>query len=219
MLLNSKDLDPHNKQHWPGVVKMFSPAVESALKARIDGPDKEEHLKGTLAVITFGRRYLDSWLADRNEGRKPTDAVRDAAFVMAFSFCLHWRYFVNDRFSLPDNFLARETCLDIITSCHGCILRFVQFRECWGGRFKPDGPRFSSAYSEYFFQYGRMAQTNSPVVSNKGWFIHLQHYAYQQHLEASDSGLTIPQSCRGIPRTIVRVQIPTVDREWHPTDP
>ena len=64
-----------------------------------------------------------------------------------------------------------------------------------------------------------MAQNNSPVVSNKGWFIHLQHYAYQQHLEASDSGLTIPQSCRGIPHTIDRVQIPMVDREWHPTDP
>ena len=34
------------------------------------------------------------------------------------------------------------------------------------------------------FQYGRMAQTNSPVVSVKGWFIHMQHYLYNQHLEA-----------------------------------
>jgi hypothetical protein len=106
----------------------------------------------------------------------------------------------------------------MITSCHGCILRFVQFRESWGGRFKPDGPRFSSAYSEYIFQYGRMAQTNSPVVSVKGWFTHLRHYLFNQHLEADNPGLKIPQSCRGIPHSIERVQIPTFDRSWHPSD-
>jgi hypothetical protein len=33
-------------------------------------------------------------------------------------------------------------------------------------------------------QYGRMAQTNSSFVSVKGWFIHMQHYLYNQHLEA-----------------------------------
>jgi hypothetical protein len=33
-------------------------------------------------------------------------------------------------------------------------------------------------------QYSRMAQTNSSFVSVKGWFIHMQHYLYNQHLEA-----------------------------------
>jgi hypothetical protein len=135
------------------------------------------------------------------------------------AFCLHWRYFVNDRFNLSENFLTHETCLDMITSCHCCILRFIQFRECWGGRFKPDGPRFSSAYSEYVFQYGRMAQTNSPVVSVKGWYTHLQHYLYQQSIESDNPGLKIPQSCRGIPHSIERVKIPEFDPKWHPTDP
>jgi hypothetical protein len=216
VLLNGRDLDPHNKQHWPGVVKMFNTSISDALKARIDGPDKEEHLRGTHAVIMVFSCFLNSWLSDRDADRKPTDAIRDAAFVMAF--CLHWRYFVNDRFKLTENFLTRETCLDLITGCHCCILRFVQFRECWGGRFKPDGPRFSSAYSEYIFQYGRMAQTNSPVVSVKGWFTHLQHYLYQQSMESDNPGLKIPQSCRGIPHSIERVQIPTVDPKWHPSD-
>ena len=36
-MLNGKDLDPHNKQHWPGVLKMFSEEVTDELKRRIDG--------------------------------------------------------------------------------------------------------------------------------------------------------------------------------------
>ena len=218
VLLNGKDLDPHNKQHWPGVVKMFSPAVAAALKARIDGPDKEAHLTGTYIMVVVFEKYLGSWLKDREEGRSPLDAIRDAACVL--SFMLHWRYYVNQHHSLSNNFLTRETCLDMITSCHGCILRFWQFRECWGGKFRPDGPRFSSAYSEYVFQHGRMAQTNSPVVAVKGWVTHIEHYNYQQHLEAKDLGLKLPMSCRGIPHTIEAVDIQkiTVPRSWHPTD-
>jgi hypothetical protein len=64
------------------------------------------------------------------------------------AFILHWRYWADTNHNLTQNFLTRETCLDLITSCHGCIFRFVMFRECWEGKFKPDGPRFSSAYSE-----------------------------------------------------------------------
>ena len=105
VLLNGKDLDPHNKQHWPGVLKMFSPAVAAALKARIDGPSQETQLKGTYAVIVVFQRYLESWLKDRNGDPNPVDAVKDAAFVLAF--LLHWRYYVSDRFDLKINFLTR----------------------------------------------------------------------------------------------------------------
>ena len=50
VLVNGKDLDPHNKQHWPGILKMFNSTVSDALKVRIDGPAKEEHLKGTCEL-------------------------------------------------------------------------------------------------------------------------------------------------------------------------
>lgn len=62
-----------------------------------------------------------------------------------------------------------------------------------------------------------MAQTNSPVVSVLGWFTHLKHYLYQQYLEAN-SKMPVPPSCRGIPHSIDRVQIPDVPAGWHPTD-
>jgi len=166
-------------------------------------------------------KFLSSWLSDRDEGRTPVMAVEEAATVLAF--IMHWRYYVVSRegkqrgLTLAANFLTRETFLDMVTACHGCILRFPQFRDNWDGKFMPDGPRFSSAFSEYFFQYGRMAQTNSPVVSVKGWFTHAKHYIYQQFLEAT-SGHPIPASCRGIPHTIDRVKIPVVPPDWHPTD-
>mmetsp|Transcript_87659 Transcript_87659/g.263555 ORF Transcript_87659/g.263555 Transcript_87659/m.263555 type:complete len:149 (+) Transcript_87659:724-1170(+) len=133
---------------------------------------------------------------------------------------MHWRLHVvtTPGLTLQANFLTRETFLDIVTSCHGCILRFPQFRDNWGGKYRPDGPRFSSAYSEYFFQYGRMAQTNSPAVFVLGWWRHLKHYLFQQWLEA-ESGFELPASCRGIPHSIdKRIQIPDVPAGWHATD-
>ena len=35
-MLNGRDLDPHNKQHWPGVLKIFSKDTAEELKRRID---------------------------------------------------------------------------------------------------------------------------------------------------------------------------------------
>ena len=66
-MLNGKDLDPHNKQHWPGVLKMFSRKVSDELKRRIDAA--EAHLKATYAIILVFSAYLDSWLCDRDDGR------------------------------------------------------------------------------------------------------------------------------------------------------
>ena len=215
-MLNGKDLDPHNKQHWAGVLKMFTKTTSDELKRRID-ENSEFHLRATYAVLVVFTAYLDSWLRDRDDDFDPLQSVENAAFVL--SFVMHWRYHVvsTPGLDLKSNFLTRETFLDIVTSCHGCILRFPQFRDNWDGKFKPDGPRFSSAYCEYVFQYGRMAQTNSPVVSVLGWFRHLKHYLFQQWMEA-ESSFSLPKSCRGIPHSIERVKIPEVPKEWHPTD-
>lgn len=143
----------------------------------------------THAIVVVFTAYLASWLDDRHSDRKPGDAIEDSAFVLAF--VMHWRAHVTrsgSGLTLAANFLTRESFLDIVTSCHGCILRFVQFRDNYDGQFKPDGPRFTSAFSEFFFQFGRMRQTNSPVVSVMGWARHLDHYLYQQSLESSSPG-------------------------------
>ena len=196
--------------------------VSDALKAKIDAdPNGQGHLKATYAIVVVFEKYMSSWLSDRNEDHSPLKAVEEAAMVLAF--IMHWRAFIVSKegkrlgLTLEANFLTRETFLDMVTSCHGCILRFPQFRDHWGGKFMPDGARFSSAYSEYVFQYGRMAQTNSPVVSVQGWFTHLKHYVYQQHLE-STSNHKVPASCRGIPHTIDRIQIPEVPDGYFPSD-
>eukprot|EP00966_Prymnesium_polylepis_P103312 2392558-Prymnesium_polylepis.2 len=83
-MLNGKDLDPHNKQHWAGVLKMFSADVRDELKRRIDeGQGSEDHLKATYALITVFAAYLRSWLADREPGRDPLESVEEAALVLA----------------------------------------------------------------------------------------------------------------------------------------
>jgi hypothetical protein len=223
-MLNGKDLDPHNKQHWAGCLKIFNKATSDALQVRINAGKQarllispsltpahpltsshplasgETHLVATHAVVVVFTAFLSSWL---DRGRAPLAVVEDAALVLAF--VMHWRSHVTrsgSGLTLAANFLTRETFLDIVTSCHGCILRFGQFRDKYGGQFKPDGPRFTSAFSEYFFQFGRMRQTNSPVVSVMGWSRHLDHYLYQQYLEAASPDFKLPASCRGIPHSI-----------------
>jgi hypothetical protein len=95
-------------------------------------------------------------------------------------------------------------CVDILNDISTCLMNGCT--------------RFSSAYSEYIFQYGRMAQTNSPVISVLGWWRHLKHYLYQQFLEAG-SGFALPASVRGIPHTIdARIRIPVTPLDWHATD-
>ena len=46
-MFNGKDLDPHNKQHWAGVLKMFTEKTSNELKRRID--NGEFHLKATYS--------------------------------------------------------------------------------------------------------------------------------------------------------------------------
>ena len=213
-MLNAKDLDPHNKQHWVGCLKMFNVATSDALQVRIN--NGEAHLVATHAVVVVFTAFLSSWL---DRGRAPLAVVEDASFVLAF--VMYWRSHVTchgSGLTLAANFLTRETFLDIVTACHGCILRFGQFRDNYGGQFKPDGPRITSAFSEYFFQFGRMRQSNSPVVSVMGWARHLDHYLYQQYLEAA-SDFKLPASCRGIPHSIERVKFDPPPPGWFPTDP
>ena len=72
-LLNGKDLDPHNKQHWPGCLKIFSQATSDALQKRIDAG--ERHLVATHAITVVFTAFLSSWLGDRDKDRTPLDAV------------------------------------------------------------------------------------------------------------------------------------------------
>ena len=48
-MLNGRDLDPHNKQHWPGVPKIFSKETAEELKRRIDAG--EGHTTAPLTHI------------------------------------------------------------------------------------------------------------------------------------------------------------------------
>ena len=62
---------------------MFDTKVSDALLARINGPDKEEHLKGSYVMTVIFSKYLRSWLGDNDTGRAPWAAVREAGTLFA----------------------------------------------------------------------------------------------------------------------------------------
>ena len=50
-----------------------------------------------------------------------------------------------------------------------------------------------------------MQETNTTVLSHRGFFLALKHLSYQMKME-TNSGLKIPASLRGIPHTTDRVK-------------
>ena len=117
--------------------------------------------------------------------------------------------------------MTRETFLDIIIMCQCRILLVVLYREC-GFQYRIFADRFSSRFSEYVFQYARMAETNSPLFGVMGFHRHLQHFILQMEM-AVTSGLKLPPSKRGVPNDVSRVTDRLADFRappgWHLSDP
>lgn len=89
--LNSKDLDYHEKQHWEGVEKLFSPETVAFLRMRIQEHGEDER-RGTLAVVHIGMTLRDTWLAEEQPGWTPDQSIQKAAEVL--SFVMFWRHHV-----------------------------------------------------------------------------------------------------------------------------
>jgi hypothetical protein len=180
------DLLHSNKQHWDGVVRMFSDKTVNWAKERAE---KDARIKPTYSFLYFGSRLLRMVNGDCDQpasGISPTkmsvlrrQAVADAAFCMVF--LLLWRYWlsklantedlpdgIEKPYSVKDNFMTRETFLDIILLCQCRILLVKLYREKFP-KFRTFGDRFSSRFAEYVFQYARMMETNAPLFGVLGF--------------------------------------------------
>jgi hypothetical protein len=155
--------------------------------------------------------------------------VRDAAFCL--HYLLNWRHWLleyapklskpshlHSRYGLTDNFLSRQTFVDIVNMCQSRILLVKMYRERYS-RLKIAPERVSSRFSEYVFQYCRMAETNSPLFGVLGFKRHLSHFRLQIEMAAT-SGLVQPDSKRGVPNSVERVnhEIAHAPDDWHMSD-
>jgi len=157
-------------------------------------------------------------------------AVEDASFCL--TFMLYWRHWLQEvapkgakpshigKFSIKDHFITRETFLDVILMCQARILLVKLYREKYPS-FRIVGDRLSSRFSEYVFQYARMAETNAPLFGVLGFKRHLRHFLLQMRMAAT-SGLKMPPSNRGIPNDVSRVsdimQTHHTPAGWHLSD-
>lgn len=218
--LSEKDLDPHEKQHWQGCLRLFSTQTIKHLEQRLTLG--EDAVRGTLAYLMFMNRLLNCYIGPQS-GADATDreqAVIDASFCCAFA--LYWRYRVvqlkDKQFNLKKHFLTRETFLDILTMTQTRILLVVLYRQ-WYPEFKIHAPNVSSRVSEYVFQYCRMHETNSPLFDVAGFRRHLKHFVLQMQL-GIHSNIDMPPSKRGMPNSVRRVQPETFSAPegWHLSD-
>jgi hypothetical protein len=119
---------------------------------------------------------------------------------------------------LDVHFITRQTLLDVIVMCQARIFLVKLYRE-EHSTYRIFGDRFSSRFSEYVFQYARMAETNSPLFSVLGFKRHLRHFHLMMDM-AVTSGLKMPHSKRGVPNDVSRVDIVkhATPPGWHLTD-
>jgi len=230
------DLLHSNKQHWDGVVRMFSDKTVNWAKQQAE---KDPRIKPTYSFLYFGSRLLRMVNGDCDQpasGISPTkmsvlrrQAVADAAFCMVF--LLLWRYWlsklantedlpdgIEKPYSVKDNFMTRETFLDIILLCQCRILLVKLYREKFPN-FRIFGDRFSSRFAEYVFQYARMMETNAPLFGVLGFMRHLSHFFLQIEMAAKDN-VKMPHSKRGVPNDVSRVEIEkwAAPLGWHLSD-
>ena len=155
-------------------------------------------------------------------------AVEDASFCLCV--VLTWRYWLHKpakRFAQAAHLdgqygvhlmFTRETFLDIVVLCQVRILMVVLYREQFP-KCRIFGDRFSSRFSEYIFQYARMAETNSPLFGMLGFKRHLKHFWPMVDM-AADGNVKMPPSKRGVPNDISRVDLAkwAAPDGWHLTD-
>ena len=235
--LHAGDLRYADKQNWPGVCRMFSALTKEWLEKEAEA---DPRLRPTLAYVEFGFRLLrmatgDSVQVDVAQlPRAEYEALRkqavvDAAFCLTFA--ITWRHWlvnhansgrkpshIESKYEVSVHFITRETFLDVVVMCQSRILMVKLYRE-QHATYRIFGDRFSSRFSEYVFQYARMAETNSPSFSVLGFKRHLRHFHLMVDM-AVTSGLKLPPSKRGVPNDISRVDVQkyTAPPGWHLSD-
>ncbi|GAX84874.1 hypothetical protein CEUSTIGMA_g12295.t1 [Chlamydomonas eustigma] len=182
---------------------------------------------GLYLFIEFGHRYLRMFLL---KDRQPIDIIKDAAFcIMFIGF---WRRDIDLRAAEADkdaavgaksarydsNCLTPQTCHDIVFTCTLLILSTKMFKEHFP-RVKIDFSKFSSRFSEYFFQTLRSCTKTSNKVNAaqyahivKGVVVSLMHGGQQNMKTTSANSMSLPvlQSKRGMPKSQL-----CIDEDWN----
>ena len=160
---------------------------------------------GTACYIYFGYSLMTCWLQDGQ--LDPEVIIEHAAFCMAF--VLYWRYWLNYQmdhpmdgamisYSVRNNFLTRETFLDVVISAAARVLVYVMYKVHPKLRkWKPCGSRMSSRFCEYLFQFIRMRNTNTPAMRALAALRHFRHYAAQMAI-AGEADFDLPDYRRTI---------------------
>ncbi|GAX85923.1 hypothetical protein CEUSTIGMA_g13339.t1 [Chlamydomonas eustigma] len=166
---------------------------------------------GLYMFLEFGHRYLRMFLE-----RRPIDIVKDAAFCIMF--IAFWRRDIDirARASAADtngprtarydsNCLTSQTCHDIVFTCTGLILSVKLLREQFPST-KIDFSRFSSGFSEYFFQALRSCTKTSNKVNSSQYCQIVKGVIMSLMREAqSTTGLPVMQSKRGMAKSELRI--------------
>jgi hypothetical protein len=236
------DLRYSDKQNWPGVCRIFSKDSKDYL-SKLAASDSR--VRATLAYVEFGFRLLRMATGDNPKIEEfgvdvssllgaqyqalRVQAVEDAAFCL--TFVITWRHWLSNHankkrppshiesaYQMDTHLITRETFLDVIVMCQARILMVKLYRD-HHPQYRIFGDRFSSRFSEYIFQYARMAETNSPSCSVLGFKRHLRHFLLKVDMEVS-SGLKFSASKRGIPNGISRVDLERhrAPAGWHLSD-
>jgi hypothetical protein len=165
----------------------------------------EPQMSGTASYVYFGYCFMTCWLQDMQ--LSPEQIIEHAAFCMAF--VLYWRFWLKYQmdhpeigamvmYSVRNNFLTRETFLDVVISCAARVLVYIMYKAHPKLRkWKVCGSRMSSRFNEYLFQFIRMRNTNTPAMRALAALRHVKHYSAQMAI-AGEADFDLPDYRRTI---------------------
>lgn len=168
--LRYKDLDYHEKQHNEGCLRLFDfvvgtdgtvepkTAIRDFLHSQTDG-------YGTYLFVEFAHRYVSTFVV---KDKAIEDIIKDVGFVLAFLAL--WEKGIldhNNTFNLKQNFITRETKVDIIISLNNIILAILLFRKYFPN-IKLVPSRVSSRFVEYMFQFLRAGGNHNKITALTG---------------------------------------------------
>ena len=101
-------------------------------------------------------------------------------------------------YSVRNNFLTRETFLDVVISCAARVLVYIMYKAHPKLRkWKVCGSRMSSRFNEYLFQFIRTRNTNTPAMRALAALRHVKHYSAQMAI-AGEADFDLPDYRRTI---------------------
>ena len=183
--LQQSDVDRRDRMNWESAQRLLFPKIRDCL-ARIDSGaiQPQENVVGTRLYLYMVWKYVEIFYSLE---ATLTQRIENASYVC--NFLRIWRLWVfrEKNLSLKENFLSRETFLDVSLSCHHVAI-FIQASRDFAPRHPVHFQRLGSDVCEEFFSANGSFTINKHNYTITDMFRNVSNMQHLQTIFADSQG-------------------------------